>query len=335
MKNIILLFLFVASIMTTNSQTHFGAPFDGERFENLEPVPDKPLTTLLKWKFSEKAKDWPTWVESNAGSILKERTEKGEIHWNVINHATVLIQIDGINIITDPIWSDRTSPVSFAGPKRVRAPGLNFEDLPAIDFVLISHNHYDHLDLPTLTKLKEKFNPTFIVGLRNRELLESEGIDKILEMDWWQQLDLNNLKFHFVPAQHWSARGMFDKRKALWGGFMIEGTSRVYFAGDTGWGKFFEMIRDRIGAPDLSFIPIGAYAPRWFMKNFHINPDESVRAHKALQSKQSVGIHFGTFQLTNEAIDDPIKDLNKAKSEHSVDHFDVPVFGETQILTKE
>ena len=312
-----------------------GAPFDGVKFENLEPVPDKPLTALIKWKITESQTEWPKWVESATGNILKNKTENGEVHWNVINHATVLIQIDGINILTDPIWSERTSPVSFAGPKRVRNPGLKFEDLPPIDFVLISHNHYDHLDLPTLKRLKDKHDPTFIVGLKNRELLESDGVTKVLEMDWWQILELGELKFHFLPAQHWSARGMFDKREALWGGFMIEGSSRVYFAGDTGWGSFFELIREKIGAPDLSFIPIGAYAPRWFMKNFHINPDESVRAHKVLQSKQSIGIHFGTFQLTNEGIDDPIKELNKAKSKHSVDHFDVPVFGETQILTKE
>tara|TARA_R110000868_G_scaffold198528_3_gene445070 strand:+ start:888 stop:1901 length:1014 start_codon:yes stop_codon:yes gene_type:complete len=312
----------------------FVAPFDGERFQNLEPVPDKPLSDLLKWRFTGERASWPTWVESAPGNILKQRTEKNEVHWNVINHATVLIQIDGVNILTDPIWSERTSPVSFAGPKRVRNPGLKFETLPPIDYVLISHNHYDHLDLPTLKRLKDKFNPLFIVGLKNRELLESEGISNILEMDWWQKFELDPLTIHFVPAQHWSARGLFDKRKMLWGGFYIQGSSNIYFAGDTGWGSFFEQIKNKIAAPDLSFIPIGAYAPRWFMKNFHINPQESVRAHKALGSKQSVGIHFGTFQLTDEGLDDPIKELKQAMLTQEVSAFEVPVFGETNNFSK-
>src|SRR5690606_12455675 len=162
------------------------------------------------------------------------------------------IQIDGLNIITDPIWSERTSPVSFAGPKRVRAPGMTFESLPPIDVVLISHNHYDHLDLPTLERLKDAFNPIFVVGLKNRELLESVGIKNIVELDWWQKQKIKNMDFTFVPAQHWSARGLFDKRKMLWGGFVIEGSKRIYFAGDTGYGKFFKTIKEKIGEPDLS-----------------------------------------------------------------------------------
>lgn len=329
-------FFAMVTLMSINSNAQSAAaPFDGERFQNLEPAPDKPLLDLLKWKFLGDKKLWPIWIESAPGNILKERTEKDETHWNVINHATVLIQMDGLNILTDPIWSERTSPLSFVGPKRVRKPGLKFESLPEIDIVLISHNHYDHLDIPTLLQLKEKFNPLFIVGLKNRELLESEGIQKIVEMDWWQQQQVGALKIHFVPAQHWSARGLFDKRKALWGGFVLEGSSKVYFAGDTGWGSFFQLIKDRIGSPDLAFLPIGSYAPRWFMKNYHINPHEAVKAHKVLGVRKSVGIHFGTFQLTDEGIDDPIDDLKLAKQQQAVEAFEVPVFGETNIFIKE
>lgn len=315
------------------SLANANAPFDGERFDNLEPVPDKPFTTVMKWRLTSEPIAWPEWVESIPGSVLKERTNSGEVHWNVINHASVLIQIDGINIITDPVWSDRTSPVSFAGPKRVRAPGLTFESLPPIDFVLISHNHYDHLDQPTLKRLKEAHDPTFIVGLKNKPLLEEVGITKIIEMDWWQKQSVNNLQITFVPAQHWSARGLFDKRKMLWGGFIIEGSKRVYFAGDTGWGSFFKLIREKVGEPDLAFIPIGAYAPRWFMKNFHINPEEAVNAHLDLGAKQSVGIHFGTFQLTDEGINDPIVELERIKVSKSIADFLVPKFGETKIFT--
>lgn len=314
------------------SSSYAQAPFDGERFDNLEPVADKPFTQLLKWKFTSEAKPWPKWIDSLPGSILKSRTSKGEIHWNVVNHATVLIQIDGVNILTDPVWSERVSPFSFAGPKRSRAPGLTFESLPPIDLVLISHNHYDHLDLDTLKRLKEAHDPIFLVGLKSAPLLESVGIAKIIELDWWQKTNLNNLGISFVPAKHWSARGLFDKRKMLWGGFVIEGSSKIYFAGDTGMGSFFKLIKEKIGSPDLAFIPIGAYEPRWFMKNFHLNPEEAVLAHIDLGATKSVGIHFGTFQLTDEGLNDPAEDLEKAKIKNQISEFVVPNFGETIIF---
>lgn len=327
MKILIRLFLFLIAL-----NLWAKAPFDGERFENLEPVPDKPFFQLLKWKLSGSAIAWPDWIDSFPSSVLKARSNKNEIHWTFINHASVLLQIDGVNILTDPIWSDRASPVPFLGPKRVRAAGIAFENLPPIDVVMISHNHYDHLDLATLERLKNDFDPIFLVGLKNGALLESVGIKKIVEMDWWQKYQHADLNIIFVPAQHWSARGFFDKRKMLWGGFVIEGSQRVYFAGDTGWGSFFKLIREKIGVPDLAFIPIGAYEPRWFMKGFHINPMEAVKAHQILGAKQSAGIHFGTFQLTDEGVNDPIKDLEAAKVALKVSDFVVPNFGETIIL---
>lgn len=330
-------FLFICGLFMSLNNSSFAqskAPFDGERFDNLEPVPDKPFSSVIKWRWTSEQTPWPAWVDSLYGSVLKKRTAQGEIHWSVVNHATVLIQVDGVNILTDPVWSERTSPFGFIGPKRVRNPGIKFEDLPPIDFVLISHNHYDHMDLPTLAKLKHAFDPTFIVGLRNRGLLESVGIERIIEMDWWEKHQFGALSIGFVPAQHWSARGLFDKRKMLWGGFIIEASSRIYFAGDTGWGSFFKQIKEKIGAPDLAFIPIGAYAPRWFMKAFHINPEEAVQAHLDLGAKSSVGIHFGTFQLTDEGIDDPMKQLELAKEKLQVQDFVVPKFGESVIFSK-
>ncbi len=335
MKYLIAILVFVTSSCASSSveeKGKFTAPYDGKKFQNIEPTQDKSFFTLLKWKFTSDRAEWPKWVETRPGKVEKNRTVKGEVHWMMINHASVLIQMDGVNILTDPIWSDRTSPVSWAGPKRVTNPGLNFEDLPPIDYVIISHNHYDHLDLPSLKMLKEKFDPLFVVGLKNKKLLESEGITKILEMDWWQEEKRGDITIKFVPAQHWSARSLSDKREALWGGFVIEGSKKVYFAGDTGFGKFFNMIKEKIGSPDLSFLPIGAYEPRWFMKPFHVNPDEAVQGHIQLGSKLSVGVHFGTFQLTDEGYDQPQKDLQVALSKYQVGNFVVPVFGKLEKL---
>ncbi len=308
-----------------------NAPFDGEKFDNIEPFPDKSFFQLLKWRVrgSSNSVPWPEKVE--AQTYKPEYDRSGDVKVTVVNHASVLIQMDSINILTDPIFSDRASPVSFAGPKRVRPPAIAFKDLPPVDVVVISHNHYDHLDLDSLKQLEKKYKPLFLVGLKNKDLLESEDIDpkRIVEMDWWQTHTYKNLKIHFVPAQHWSARGLFDKRETLWGGFYIEGSHRVYFAGDTGWGKFFRLIQANLGSPDISLLPIGAYEPRWFMKPAHMNPQEAVQAAVVLGSKFNIGIHFGTFKLTDEGIDRPKRDLEKALKDEGFDKeaFIYPEFG--------
>jgi L-ascorbate metabolism protein UlaG (beta-lactamase superfamily) len=315
----------------------YKAPYDGEKFQNLEPFPDKSFLTLLKWKlFKNGAKDWPTWIDIQQGAKPVERSLKGEIKYSVINHATVLIQVDGINILTDPIWSDRASPVSFAGPKRVHRPGIAFEDLPPIDLVIISHNHYDHLDIPTLKRLHKDHNPLILVGLKNGGLLREEGIKNFKEVDWYQTESLKGVKVSFLPNQHWSARGLFDKFETLWGGFMIESTrGEIYFAGDTGYGdKFIEEIKSRYKNIVLSFLPIGAYAPRWFMKAAHMNPPESIKAHIKLESKRSVGIHFGTFQLTDEGREEPIEFLKRELIKNSELDFQIPDFGKSYTLPK-
>jgi L-ascorbate metabolism protein UlaG (beta-lactamase superfamily) len=226
-----------------------------------------------------------------------------------VNHATVLVQLDGMNILTDPIWSDRCSPVQWAGPKRHHAPGLRFEDLPPLDLVLISHNHYDHLDLNTLTRIAQDHDPLVLVGLGNGPLVQRLGL-RVQELDWDQATQAGPLSVIGQRSRHFSSRGLFDRMATLWLGFAIVGPSgTVYFGGDTGMGSHFAETGERYGPIDLAFIPIGAYQPRWFMGPVHLDPQDAVRAHQALRSRHSVGIHHGTFQLTQEGQDDPIREL--------------------------
>ena len=204
-------------------------------------------------------------------------------------------------------------------PKRVRAPGVAFEDIPRVDVILLSHNHYDHLDVATLRRLRQSFAPTVLAAAGDARVLGPLGFKSMRELDWWDEIQFNALKITFVPAQHFSARGLFDQRKSLWGGYMIENRGRrLYFAGDTGYSTHFSDIRIRLGTPDIALLGIGSYEPRWFMKPIHMNPAEAVRAHQDLGSKQSIGMHFGTFQLTTEAIDQPQADLKLALSESGI-----------------
>ncbi len=328
----LLLIVLLISCSSGAYQNPYQAPYDGKKFSNLEPFPEKSLTSLLQWKFTSDRQAWPEWVDIVVGDKPSEHTLKGQINYTVINHATVLLQVDGVNILTDPIWSDRASPVSFIGPKRVHQPGLDFTDLPPIDVVMISHNHYDHLDIPTLKKLDAAHQPLILVGLKNGALLQKHGLTHFKEMDWYETLDVKGLSVTFMPNQHWSARGVFDKFETLWGGFIVSAQQgSIYFAGDTGYGKFFDTIKARFPNIVLSFLPIGAYEPRWFMQSSHINPTEAVKAHKALASQHSVAIHFGTFQLTDEARDAPKKALDSALEGQGIS-FLVPEFGQTYAL---
>lgn len=310
--------------------TKTNAPYDGEKFDNIEPFKDKSFGDLLKWRFSSEGRSkWPEWIETKQVKPTKERVSGEIIRYLPINHATILIQTQGLNILTDPLYSKRTSPVSWAGPKRSRAPAVRLEDLPPIDIVVISHNHYDHFDLPTLKYLEEKFHPTFYVGLKNGKLLKDEGIKTVIELDWWQTEKHGAIDVTFVPAQHWSARGLFDRFEMLWGGFYLTfKETNIYFAGDTGYGKFFKMIKEKLGSPDLAFLPIGAYEPRWFMKNAHMNPEDAVNAHHDLEAKHSVGMHFETIQLTDEAFETPRKEFHNAwDASQKIGTFIAPEFG--------
>jgi L-ascorbate metabolism protein UlaG (beta-lactamase superfamily) len=293
--------------------------FDGEVFYNLnESKLQKSFKDFLKWRLGSKREDWPKWVDVIQKEVPNQRVENGEVSISFINHATTLIQIDGVNILTDPVYSKRTSPLSFVGPSRVKLPGVKFEDLPKIDVILISHNHYDSFDVKTLDKLIKRDDPKILFGLGNAYYLNKKSEENIVEMDWQDEFIFKDLKFVFLPAIHWSKRGLFDTNKSLWGSFAILGSKKIYFAGDTGYSDHFTKAKKQFEYFDLSLIPIGAYEPRWFMKKYHMNPEESVMAHKDLNSKKSIGIHFGTFQLTNEKIDDPIKDLEKARKKYQI-----------------
>ncbi|PYO99154.1 MAG: hydrolase [Gemmatimonadetes bacterium] len=247
------------------------------------------------------------------------RVGPGDVVVTFVGHATFLIQVASTNLLIDPVYSARASPVSFAGPRRVRAPGVRFEDLPAISLVLVSHNHYDHCDLGTLRALHRRFRPRLVAPIGNGRLLRSAGIGPVEEIDWWQSASAAPLSVTLTPAQHFSARNMFDRNRALWGGFLIEaGGRRILFAGDSGYGPHFREIAARLGPIDLALLPIGAYEPRWFMKDIHMNPAEAVQAHRDLGARHSIAMHFGTFQLTPEGIDEPVRELATALRERGV-----------------
>lgn len=319
----------------TKTQSEVVAPFDGRKFDNIEPFADKNLLDVLRWRWlsNPNRKTWPEKVEQTFFSPVAERSQTLKVA--VLGHATVLIQVDGLNVLTDPQFSQRASPVSWAGPKRVRQPGIPFDELPPIDAVLISHDHYDALDIPTLKRLQKKWSPKIFVGLGNKALLTSEGISNVHEMDWWESIPLAKIEIYFVPVQHWSARGIADKRETLWGGFVVRSAQgQIFFAGDTGYGtgKVFRMIHEKLGPMKLSLIPIGAFEPREFMKNAHVWPTESVKIFKDTKTQHAVGIHFGTFAgLTDEGIDDPEQALRKALKQENISEnlFIVPEFGRT------
>ncbi len=292
--------------------------FDGKRFHNQQSGWQSE-GSFLKWMMNRRRGVWRQWVDAPPGSAPERRVDGGRLRLTVVNHATTLIQIDGVNILTDPIWSERCSPVSFAGPKRHRPPGIRFEDLPPIDLVLVSHNHYDHLDLPTLRRL----GVPILTPLGNGALM-----DRARELDWWQSVTVGSLTITSVPAQHFSARGLSDRNACLWGGFVISGPSgNVYFAGDTGWGKHFSEIAQRFGPIRLALLPIGAYLPRWFMKPAHIHPAEAVDAHLALGARTSVPMHYGTFELGDDGELEPVEDLRRAIASKHVTGFEILEFG--------
>jgi len=248
-----------------------------------------------------------------------------------IGHATFLIQTAAGNILTDPMYSERAGPPLF-GPVRVRRPAVRFDDLPSISLVLLSHNHYDHCDLRTLRMLAERFDPIVITPLGNATLVRRAGITRVEELDWWEHAATAAMPVTLTPAHHFSARTPFDRNRALWGGFMISaGPLKIFFAGDTAYRPFFADIRQRLGPIDLALLPIGAYEPRWFMHAVHMNPAEAVQAHLDLGAPPSIGMHFGTFQLTTEGIDEPVQRLSDACQARNIppSRFSTLDFGES------
>ncbi|MBL7544481.1 MAG: MBL fold metallo-hydrolase [Bdellovibrionaceae bacterium] len=312
--------------------------FNGEHFYNPVDHKDKSLWDVLKWQWTRVSKDWPKTLQNEVTPQLPQKLNKGQFALTFINHASFLVQVQTsqkmINILTDPVFSERTSPLSFIGPKRVRPPGIEIDKLPPIDIVLISHNHYDHMDFESLKILNEKFSPLFIVPLENAHYLKFSKKPRIQEKDWNEFVDLPEwgLKVHVLRAHHWSRRSLTDTNKALWCSFMIETKDNtIYFAGDTGYKDHFREIKSKFPKISLALLPIGAYEPRWFMKDAHMNPDDAIKAHIDLSPTLSVGIHFGTFPLTDEGIDDPVLDLEKAKSVEKIDNFIVLKEGQTGI----
>lgn len=308
---------------------------DGRRFILEGHRGEGSFRDLWKWQMEGNRARWPRHVANRSFPPPPARVAGDALKATWIGHSTVLLQTQGLNILTDPFLSVRASPVPFAGPRRVRPAALTAETLPPIDLILLSHNHYDHMDLPALRRIARRHAAHVVTPQGNarwvRRAAPSFGID---ELGWGEHIAHKGLRIHLTPALHWSKRGFFDANTALWGAFVIEASrGPIYFAADTGFGtgSTFADIHAQFGPPRLSLLPIGAYEPRWFMHPQHMNPDEAVKAHRILESRASLAIHHGTIQLTDEAIDAPAAALQLAFTEHSVDprHFLVPDAGET------
>jgi len=290
--------------------------FDGRRFRNPNGANGQPVWMVPRLLLTPRSR-WPATVPVEPRR--PPHAGPDDVVVTFVGHATFLIQVGDTSLLIDPVYSQRASPVSFAGPRRVRAPGVRFGDLPAISLVLLSHNHYDHCDLGTLRALEQRFHPRLVTPIGNGRLLRSAGIGQVEELDWWQSTSTAALPVTLTPAQHFSARGPFDRNRALWGGFLIEARGRrMLFAGDSGYGPHFREIAARLSPIDLALLPIGAYEPRWFMKDIHMNPAEAVQAHLDLGARRSLAMHYGTFQLTPEGVDEPVRKLVKALQERGV-----------------
>ena len=306
-------------------------------FHNASGRPPHGLMAALRWFMTRSRGPWPTHVEDVPVAPPEARVDDGAIRATIIGHATVLVQVGGLNVLTDPVMSMRIGPTSWIGPKRVRAPAVPFDLIPKIDVVLLSHDHYDHLDRPTLRQLAERDNPLVLTGLRVGRKVPSRNV---VELDWWQSHALRDgVSATYVPAEHFSGRGLFDRDRSLWGGFVLQTPhGQVYFAGDTAMGTHFQAIRERFGPMTLSLLPIGAYAPRWFMERVHIDPDEALRASLTLESQTSLAIHFATFNLADDAYDAPTHALARAvqhlQGAPAGSDFRVVPFGEACIVRR-
>lgn len=306
----------------------------------------KPLSDLLRW-YVERTRDGLPRSPSthvNGYDFPLVRPDLAWLHANRsepsvtwIGHATLLLQVGGLNILTDPHFSERAFAVQWMGPRRRVPLTVKLDELPRIDLVVISHSHYDHLDRDSVLALNRQPGgaPLFLVPLGVERWLADQGITRTQALDWWGQVKHGGLEVHFVPAQHWSARTPFDRNSMLWGGWVIRHPSfSFYFAGDTGYSNDFRDIGERFGGFDFAAIPVGAYLPRWFMKDQHVDPDEAVQIHRDVKSKLSLGIHWGSFELTDEPLDAPIGELAEARQRQGVAHDAFVLFrhGETRRL---
>lgn len=296
--------------------------FDGKQFFNPSGHNASGFKEVFKWQSDQKRekKPWTLVQNPSFGDKPTPSVSDGELRVTYIGHSTVLIQMDGINILTDPVWYERTSPVQWAGPKRVKPAGIKMEDLPPIHLILQSHNHWDHLDIVNLPKIYARYKPLIITSLGVSQFLKQHGMDNSVDLDWWDEYTLNNvgdtegLKITCIPAQHFSGRGIKDRNATLWSGFMISSktSGNVYFAGDSGYATFFKQIGDKFGKIRLALIPIGAYKPEWFMGNIHCSPSEAVEIHHDVRAEKSLAIHHSTFPLADDGQREPIDELEKA-----------------------
>ncbi len=312
-----------------HTQKGFRNPYPG--FE------DRGLSDIFKWAVVDRIRGkkpghpnryhFPS-VENDGAYLRKNKTEF-TVTW--VGHSTLLIQLDGVNILTDPVWSERASPVQFAGPKRFTPPGLAFDDLPEIDVVLISHDHYDHLDKGTIKKLGNK--PLYFVPLGVGKLLRGWGIDHVIELDWKDANKFNSIEFICLPAQHFSGRSLNDRNKRLWCSWLIKGKERkIYFGGDSGYFPGFAEIGEKYGPIDFAALPIGAFRPIWFMGPVHMSPKQALQAMRDLKADTFIPIHWGTFDLADDLLDEPPRLLRKeiAKQKLNPDKFWLLKFGETR-----
>lgn len=297
--------------------------FNGHRFFGPRPMPGKGLGQVLKWWMTGKRAPWPNWIENRVFAPPPQRVMGSDIHLTMIGHVTVLLQTAGMNILTDPVWSMRVSPTQWAGPKRVRAPGVALADLPPIDLVLVSHNHYDHLDTATLAELVKRFDPLIVTPLGNDTIIRAVSPNaRITAIDWDERTPAGPLIIEAEPVNHWSARWTSDRNEALWAGLTIHTPDRrIFFNGDSGFagGWWVDRLMAKHGHFDLSLCPIGAYAPRWFMAESHMDPDEAVEVFKRMGGPATLGYHCGTFQLTDEPIDEPVERLAAALAREGLD----------------
>lgn len=337
----LVLSIFIASCTSVQNSVATSDHYDGYCFQNQNRLVHgkKSLFQVLKWKLSKnEEKDF---VEPTANPVeprLPQVIHPDEVFVTFINHATVLIQFQDLTILTDPVFSDYIGPFSLLSCNRFQDPGMSLERIPKIDLVLISHNHYDHLDLPSIRQIQKRDHPLFVVPLKNGTLLKEAGVEKCIELDWWESYLFNpKHKISLTPAQHWSARGLFDANRALWGGFVLENDFiKLFFAGDTGYASHFREIFQRFGAMDVALLPIGCYQPRWFMQEAHMDPAEAVTAHLDLQSSMSIGIHFGTFKLADEGVMKPATQLIQVLNQNKIplSRFIAPQNGQTIFYKK-
>ena len=321
---VVLFLLFV----TRNKRFYYKGPlsphYDGQTFYNPGSPRLHSWFAFLKWRYAPNPKPWPQHVPNAFSDTPPAQVEGEMLRVSWVGHVTFLMQTEGLNILTDPVWSSRASPFSWIGPKRVCEPGIPFEKLPKIDILLISHNHYDHLDLKTIEKLWKRDKPRIIVPLGNDTIIKNynEKI-KVEAYDWDQTVDINErLRIRLEPMHHWSARGVFDRNQALWAAFVIQTfAGNIYFAGDTGYGdgRYFQEALKNYGAFRLALLPIGAYDPEWLMSYGHMNPEEAILAFKDLGQPYTIPMHYGTFRLADEGYDEPLARFKVAAEKQGID----------------